>query len=519
MSTKSYSSYTDLVNFTRASSGYALRPVSYGDELVTNGTFDTDASGWTTADSTIRSVNGEIELTVSTTGTRARAYQEISTVAGKLYQLEFELTDDSVTGTAFVSVGNQGPGSDILNQPATTLGKYVKRFVALSETTVILLTSTLLGIEGETFRYDNISVREVLFDRADGTLQLNEHPVNVPRIDYDSDGNVLGILVEEQRTNLVTNSSPGTGWSYTVGVGISQNSLEAPDATLSASTIDMQTTGGFLYTTCTVTAETTYTASWYGKPGTATKWIYAFYDESNGVFISREQYDLLAATPVVDGWYRFDIQVTTPAGCTSLRVYPTRGSDSTGGIPGAVGTTHFWGVQLEEGTFATSVMPTKGATAIRSADLILVSTNVFGINLDAGTLVANWYSLESPSVERVVVLGRSDSNDGYQIQHQSNAIVGRVREQSTDTAFMGSGSNSQSGNKAALTYSSRSASAIFVGNQGSVQTDTSIVPVSNVNTMSVGSLPLGSNELNGRIRSISYIPRNLTSAQLQRLIA
>ena len=46
MGTKTHNNYEDLITFTRASAGHALRPVSYGDELVANGTFDTD-SDWT----------------------------------------------------------------------------------------------------------------------------------------------------------------------------------------------------------------------------------------------------------------------------------------------------------------------------------------------------------------------------------------------------------------------------------------------------------------------------------------
>jgi hypothetical protein len=42
MATKQYDNYADLITFTRASTGTALRHVGYGAELVTNGTFDTD---------------------------------------------------------------------------------------------------------------------------------------------------------------------------------------------------------------------------------------------------------------------------------------------------------------------------------------------------------------------------------------------------------------------------------------------------------------------------------------------
>ena len=47
MGTKQYDSATDLLTFSRASGGTALSKISYSnDELVTNGTFDTDATGW-----------------------------------------------------------------------------------------------------------------------------------------------------------------------------------------------------------------------------------------------------------------------------------------------------------------------------------------------------------------------------------------------------------------------------------------------------------------------------------------
>ena len=50
MGTKVNSNYEDLISFVRASGGgraTALRPVSYGTELVTNGTFYGNADGWT----------------------------------------------------------------------------------------------------------------------------------------------------------------------------------------------------------------------------------------------------------------------------------------------------------------------------------------------------------------------------------------------------------------------------------------------------------------------------------------
>jgi hypothetical protein len=46
MGTKVNSNYEDLITYTRASKGHALRPVSYGSELVTNGDFTDNIDGW-----------------------------------------------------------------------------------------------------------------------------------------------------------------------------------------------------------------------------------------------------------------------------------------------------------------------------------------------------------------------------------------------------------------------------------------------------------------------------------------
>jgi hypothetical protein len=63
MTTKQYDAYSDLITFTRASTGTALRHVGYGAELVTNGTFDTDSdwtkgTGWTISGGAASKVTG-----------------------------------------------------------------------------------------------------------------------------------------------------------------------------------------------------------------------------------------------------------------------------------------------------------------------------------------------------------------------------------------------------------------------------------------------------------------------------
>ena len=62
MGTKNLNSATNLITFTRASGGTALRKISYGSELVTNGTFDTDTSGWSGLNNGSTSVVSQLGL-------------------------------------------------------------------------------------------------------------------------------------------------------------------------------------------------------------------------------------------------------------------------------------------------------------------------------------------------------------------------------------------------------------------------------------------------------------------------
>ena len=77
--------------------------------------------------------------------------------------------------------------------------------------------------------------------------------------------------------------------------------------------------------------------------------MFAFYDVTNNNFISQNlvpDYKDLG-----DGWYRLSGQVTVPSTCSQFRFYPLRVDDS-------VGLTYFISnVQLEEGSFPTSVIP------------------------------------------------------------------------------------------------------------------------------------------------------------------
>jgi hypothetical protein len=122
-----------------------------GDNLITNGTFDTDLTGWDDVSSggSIGFVGGTMQLG----GNGARGEQDVTTVAGTLYQLEF----DATVGTNF-HVGTASQGSQITTG-ATTSSHHAVMFTATTTTTYIGLSDPVGPPVGPFV--DNVTLREV----------------------------------------------------------------------------------------------------------------------------------------------------------------------------------------------------------------------------------------------------------------------------------------------------------------------------------------------------------------------
>jgi len=131
-------------------------PVVIGDELVTNGTFDSDTSGWTeNFGGTTLSVDSQ-RLKVAVSGAASGyAYQFITTTAGSVYEITVTKTDGTNTAWGVLvdgSVWLEGPSSIVAD------GTYTYVYTATTSSTDIRLYSYGDGLH--TF-FDNISVREI----------------------------------------------------------------------------------------------------------------------------------------------------------------------------------------------------------------------------------------------------------------------------------------------------------------------------------------------------------------------
>jgi hypothetical protein len=143
----------DNVSVREITVANALAPIA-GPELVTNGTFVTDVSGWAAPiNGTLSWSSGKLRVTVDFSGFNNTASQTITTVIGQVYQI----TLDADVGTAvdyYVKAGN------VLDTGVITTASPVLHFVANGTSTAIQVTphSTVIG---EYAEFDNISVKEI----------------------------------------------------------------------------------------------------------------------------------------------------------------------------------------------------------------------------------------------------------------------------------------------------------------------------------------------------------------------
>ena len=210
----------------------------------------------------------------------------------------------------------------------------------------------------------------------------------VARFDHNPNtGESLGLLIEEQRTNLLTYSDQfdSTSWVKD-GCTVSANCAIAPDGTLTADLISGVSGNRRPYQTVTTVSGTAYTMSVFAKAGTSATLTVTFvnvagpgpvFTFSTGSWSTVSGWST-SVQAVGDGWYR--ISATYTASVTT--------SGPAWAVDGTT-TVYLWGAQLEAGAFATSYIPTTSAQVTRSADVAYLPTAGW-MRFDEGSLLASF---------------------------------------------------------------------------------------------------------------------------------
>ena len=348
---------------------------------------------------------------------------------------------------------------------------------------------------------------------------------NQPRFDCNpTTGESLGLLIEEQRTNLFTYSSQfdDSGWSKSAST-VTANTVIAPDGTLSGDTLIEDATNAQHFISKAGSIQSgSVTLSIYAKAA-GRDWIriqtysgvMAWFNISTGVLGTVQSGCTATITSVGNGWYRCAATVTYVNQTNYVFLANADGVTSYTG--NGFSGVHIWGAQVEAGAFASSYIATTSASATRTADTPIITGNnlTSWYSNNIGTIYA---SLSVPSSLNVfsnsaatlfsMGSGRVTSriiNTGYAV-----AILDQVGGGITTANSV----NLNSENKTATSFSQGNYSICL--NNGTVVSTTSATIVQPATQLLIG-FDAYDNRPNTPIRKIAYYPSVLTNAQLQAL--
>lgn len=353
---------------------------------------------------------------------------------------------------------------------------------------------------------------------------------NQPRYDYDpATLQLRGLLIEEQRTNLLLRSAEFDNASWTKDAGsITASAAVAPDGTLTADKYIPDATNVGTHRVRQLTTNTTaaHSISFYAKAD-GYNWIkvrlasqFVNFNVATGA-IGQSVGGSGVIQSVGNGWYRCTANLVPGSANAFAYIYASTTDDASADTTAFAGNGTsgilIWGAQLEAGAFATSYIPTTTAAVTRAADNASVTalTNI-GFNASEGTLVAtaSWYSFSGGRVMALSGSGfASRLADVYGIS-PGNVVYYKTTDAVQNTIGTGLAANTLG--RISLAYKADDYNGALNGTLGGA--DTATTGLATVDTLGIGNWN-GSGFLNGHIRRLRYYPRRLTNAQLQALTA
>ena len=363
---------------------------------------------------------------------------------------------------------------------------------------------------------------------------------NIPRFEFDTDGNCLGFLIEESRTNTLTRSEDWTvGWTD-ADVTDTANAATAPDGTTTATKIVADNTNAEHYTSfpsLTSSINTYYTYSVFCKSAelssvainVSASRLYATFNLATGTIITSNSngtdFDNHSATitSYPNGWFRLTLTGQSLRNTSSeyVRVALSNSSTNTlnsGGTWQGDGTSglYFWGTQYEQGAFPTSYIPTSGSTVTRSADNASISGSNFTewYRQDEGSIYCSFKNTTTDATTRKNVYSISGSS---QIEIRSpNIDFNRLR-------FVFNGNFNSNPTQFSATLSQRKTAFSYnqienIGYIDGVYVEPSSHTNDNTkNILYIGKRTVATDYFCGHIAQLTYYPNRLTNSQLQNL--
>ena len=217
---------------------------------------------------------------------------------------------------------------------------------------------------------------------------------HVPRLNYDiyqgKPKQCPSLLLEPSRENLVTQSSNTTtsAWghyNYGGGLIVDTYGYLSPDGTLNASRLvytnsSVGSGGALLTSNITLLATGVYTISLYAKSISGVKRVRISPKDTGSQGTAGFIIDMTSE------WQRFTHTFTNDGGTGRGFQFRVTEAEDSGDR-----TFDVWGMTIEEGSYATSVIPTNGSTETRNAEQCNSAGNSGTFNDSEGVLMVEIY--------------------------------------------------------------------------------------------------------------------------------
>lgn len=376
----------------------------------------------------------------------------------------------------------------------------------------------------------------VLEIAASGEARFDHNPVT-----FES----LGLLIEEQRTNLLLQSENlDTTWSETRAT-LSLNSVVAPNGTLTEDVLIASTDNDTHFTTQTFTGTAvSHTFSAYAKANGLNHVALRLFNGSTQVGLA--YYNLTTgATGTVtagtasiqsvgNGLYRCSLTATLAASASCTADIFLANADNTNSFAGnAFDGVSLWGFQVEAGAFATSYIPTVASQVTRLADLASMTEANFSswYRQDEGSFVteviANHGAIAGSQIRRFLNIRNDTSSENIRFGRGAPNLAirfafvkgGVVQAGAPASAFSFGTIVPNNSDIFAVGYSATIPSLVLDGTKATdLTSEFNGLPVG-MTQMSIGSAGVANltDILNGTIKRVAFYPARLSNTQLQAL--
>ena len=365
--------------------------------------------------------------------------------------------------------------------------------------------------------------------------------VNEPRFDHDpATGESLGLLIEEERTNNITQSN-ASNWSNTNVTRGTNTSQDVSPEGLNTATIISETTGSGLHRikSPNISFSDTRTFSIWIKRNSGTRDLYL---NANAIMGAGLNFDFdtetLGSTTGTasferypNQWYRFILTGNGTGNTNGVYLQFTQSGNE--GDDNYVGDTSnkflVWGAQLEVGSFVTSHIPTSGSTATREKEFPAIETSSIDFKDftqgGEGTLVCEFSNAGSTGSDIAVSFSGDTHNGATFVGLGTNSnrnAFNRVRVDATNTVLSTDTNFTTTGfYKVAFGIGQSRCTLAVRGSSSGVLEDTSVSYDSTPYTKLIlgcdQTSSSSNNMISGTIKSVFYYPTLLSDTQLQTL--